>query len=166
MKLKMLIAKVECFDRHGDVVGVSCQFKGHQYHFWMNPQTLKVDETLFKNPLPSIERNAPGFYHTRKLKTDKHFGRALIAAMLEVYEENKLYQKLQAKEKAEAEKMEAQQRKAHQERMIQEAAPELYEALKEVVRLLPSDQDKLMKLGLDSWIYSAKAALDKAEDKL
>ena len=43
------------------------------------------------------------------------------------------------------------------------AAPDLYEALKEVMRLLPDDQDALMRLGLDSWIYEARAVLKRAE---
>lgn len=42
------------------------------------------------------------------------------------------------------------------------AAPELLEALQEVLELLPSDQDGLMKLGLDAWIYDARAAINKA----
>lgn len=46
---------------------------------------------------------------------------------------------------------------------IEAAAPELLAALKEVVSILPASQEKLMKLGLDAWIYDAKAAIKKAE---
>jgi len=45
------------------------------------------------------------------------------------------------------------------------AAPELYEALKEVLALLPQNQDALIEWGLDSWIYSARCAISKAEGK-
>ena len=44
-----------------------------------------------------------------------------------------------------------------------DAAMDLLETLKEVVGILPSDQDGLMKLGLDSWIYSARDAIKQAE---
>jgi hypothetical protein len=108
-----------------DSVSLACEFSDACYHVWLDGERQPT-ATLYKNPPLS----GKGDFHTRRLRTDRLFGRRLVAEMLRRMLEDSLYEKAAAEfcAKRDTKAREASERE-RQER-IRNAAPDLFAALK------------------------------------
>lgn len=128
----------------GNKVGLICTLDGARYHVWLDAKTFELVEenhlahpfryALHRRPPRGVFARDPGYFSEQFLSATSKRGAAIVAAMRKQADANggitKLLRAGQARRIAES----AQAKRDCKERAIREAAPELYEALADLLR--------------------------------
>jgi hypothetical protein len=109
---------------------------GARYHVWFDPDTLVVEDTLYKNPPLGMKPDDKKFFLTRRLDCNAGTNRKLIAQLMDEVRSQDLIGKARAAERV-REEAEVQALRARALRLqVLDAAPELYRALVDVASKL------------------------------
>lgn len=106
-------------------VSISGQRDGHQLSFFIDPETYKpIDDTLYKNPLPSVSRDSNKWFATRKLSQSTKVNAEIVAEMLDHANANGLVTKAQDKEAVAEQRRVAKLEKQIRDDVMREVMPE------------------------------------------
>lgn len=130
---------------------LNCEHGGARYHVWIDRTTMQPDPILFKNAPSQVKQGDTGYFHTRKLDRNGAFGRIVFPLMWQAMKDERLYEKACEDDAAKEAAQEAERAVARRRYRIEQAAPDLYAALRLAVANSPG------------WREAAHAALDKVE---
>lgn len=124
------------------------------YHVWENDPGV-----LFKNSIPGY--GEPGYFRTRKLDPASKSNAKMIDEARAIALAENLYEKAQADRKEKQDLRDAEAAKARALHAKKEAGPELYEALKMLLKDYIADAPG----GFRASVALAREAIAKVEDK-
>lgn len=139
-----------------------CEHGGARYHVWIDRATMQPGPILFKNAPSQVKQGEPGYFHTRKLDRNGAFGRIVFPLMWQAMKDARLYEKACEDDAAKEAAQEAEQAEALRRYRIEQAAPDLYAALRAIIETYGGTLGVID--GFD--MQQAQAALAKADGKL
>lgn len=115
-----------------DRIALGCVLGDARYHVWLDPRTMDVGDTLYKNPPDGVDHKDPRYFNTRRFGVSSEFSHTLIGAMIEVYHSKGLLGQFEAALAREEEESRAKAEKERRAQQARDAAPALVAALEQV----------------------------------
>ncbi len=151
---KIKVEDIRIGNEMGGNVALGCAVGADRFHFWIHPRTGKIEGGIvYKNSV--ADAGQKGYYNTRTLSAEKGVGREIVGLLMP-----HLRAALKTFRSEEAQKAIAEAEKARQARAVQrirDAAPEILQALEDLVRAVDAG------CGTEPELPRAKAALAKAQ---
>jgi len=137
------LTKIEV-ERHGEHVpyySLSCEYDGARFHVWLDAEkklgpgpSFSSGETLFKNSIAG--RGEPGYFSTRRLRSDSNAAKYIIGRMMDHAEKNQLFDLADQKYRRAEEARLAEAREAYRRRQEKDAGPELLIVLQHLIKTI------------------------------